>query len=118
MLARVIYGEARGESDNGRIAVGNVIINRAKNKSIKDVIMQSKQFSCLNPNDKNFQVISEPEINDSDMVECRKIADMLLSGRIMDNTRGSMFYHEKSVKPYWAKNKTVKRKIGRHRFYR
>ena len=37
-LTRVVYGEARGESDEGKKAVAWVVINRSKKsgKSIKD----------------------------------------------------------------------------------
>ena len=34
IMARTIYGEARGEEEEGQIAVGNVIKNRVKKKGL------------------------------------------------------------------------------------
>ena len=49
MLAKIIYAEARGESYNGKVAVGAVIMNRIKSSkypnTIRDVIFAPKQFS-------------------------------------------------------------------------
>ena len=49
VLARLIYGEARGESDTGQIAVGAVVMNRVRSaafpNSIADVIYASGQFT-------------------------------------------------------------------------
>ncbi len=50
MLAQLIYGEARGESTKGKIAVANVVMNRVLSRgypgsTIKDVITAPGQFS-------------------------------------------------------------------------
>lgn len=50
MLAQLIYGEARGESTKGKIAVGNVVMNRVLSRgypgdTIEEVITASGQFS-------------------------------------------------------------------------
>ena len=59
MLAQVIYGEARGESTKGKIAVGNVVMNRVlargyPGNTIEEVIKASGQFtgysSSIRPN--------------------------------------------------------------------
>lgn len=51
LLARVIHGEARGESFLGKVAVGSVILNRVQDKnfpkSIREVILERGQFSSL-----------------------------------------------------------------------
>ena len=50
-LANAIYHEARGESQEGKIAVGQVILNRVADPrfpgSIYEVIYQPKQFSGI-----------------------------------------------------------------------
>ena len=50
-LANAIFHEARGESREGQIAVGHVILNRVKDRrypsSLKGVIWQPRQFSGL-----------------------------------------------------------------------
>jgi hypothetical protein len=59
MLAQLIYGEARGESTKGKIAVGNVVLNRVlargfPGSTIEAVIKASGQFtgysSSIRPN--------------------------------------------------------------------
>jgi spore germination cell wall hydrolase CwlJ-like protein len=56
MLAQVIHAEARGESPKGKIAVGNVVMNRVLSRgfpgnNIKDVVSKPGQFA-YNPNTK------------------------------------------------------------------
>ena len=52
LLARLIYGEARGESYVGQVAVGAVVMNRIKSASFPNtmsgVIYQSYAFSAVN----------------------------------------------------------------------
>lgn len=51
MMAKMIYGEARGESYRGQVAVGAVIINRIKSADFPNtmygVLFQSRQFSAV-----------------------------------------------------------------------
>ena len=54
-----IYGEARGELNVGRIAVGSVILERIDlqgwmGKTIQQVCLMPYQFSCYLPDDPNF----------------------------------------------------------------
>lgn len=52
LLAKVISAEARGESYEGQVAVGAVILNRVKHPSFPDsisgVVYQKGAFSCVN----------------------------------------------------------------------
>lgn len=58
LMARIIYGEARGESFEGMVAVGAVILNRVKSdkfpNTIREVILQNGQFSCLLDGQSNY----------------------------------------------------------------
>lgn len=51
MMAKMIYAEARGESYQGQVAVGAVIMNRIKSNqfpnTMSGVLFQSKQFSAV-----------------------------------------------------------------------
>lgn len=51
MMAKMIYGEARGESYTGQVAVGAVIINRIKSPSFPNtmsgVLFQKNQFTAV-----------------------------------------------------------------------
>ena len=55
-MAKTVWGEARGEDKEGRIAVASVILNRKNKqgwmgKTIIDVCLKKWQFSCWNEND-------------------------------------------------------------------
>ncbi len=58
-LARIIYWEARGESEQGRLAVANVVLNRVRDEkwpdTIEKVIAQKNQFTPYN-NSRYFTV--------------------------------------------------------------
>lgn len=64
-LVATVWGEARGEPIKGQIAVAQVIKNRSikKKRSIKDIVLEPKQFSCWNKRDPNYdeclKIVSE-----------------------------------------------------------
>lgn len=58
IMGLTVYGESRGESRAGRIAVATVIMERVEHrtwdgKSIEEVCLWPYQFSCFLPNDSN-----------------------------------------------------------------
>src|SRR3990170_4207690 len=62
LMALTIYGEARGESRAGKIAVGSVILERVDHRAwdgdtIKEVCLMPWQFSCFLPADPNFPAL-------------------------------------------------------------
>lgn len=130
-LARTIYGEARGESTDGKIAVGHVILNRLyqakKNQSrakqfgtnVEEVCFKKWQFSCWNPNDPNSEIIlNVTEANDMFKI-CIEIADKVLGGATSDLTIGATHYHVASMgfPKAWGEKKEPCAKIGNHWFY-
>ncbi len=127
ILARTIYGEARGESISGQEAVANVIINRlefAKKKKrywwgndIISICQAPFQFSCWNVSDANYKIISKVDDNDVSFCIARRIATRAVNGVLQDNTNGATHYHTKSVFPKWAKKKIPCAEIGAHLFY-
>ena len=52
MLAQVVYGEARGESYTGQVAVAAVVLNRIEDDdfpdTMYDVVFQRNAFTCIN----------------------------------------------------------------------
>ena len=109
LLARLIYGEARGEPYAGQVAVGAVVLNRVKNSSfpntISGVIYQSGAFD----------VVKDGQINLSPDSTAKKAAQDALNG--WDPTYGAIYYFNPSTatnKWIWSRPMTVT--IGRHRF--
>ncbi|MGM0437442.1 MAG: cell wall hydrolase [Bacillota bacterium] len=92
-LARVIFGEARGEPYIGQVAVGAVVINRVVSNYFPDdfrsVIYQSGQFSA----------VADGQINLTPTKTAYRAAREALNGK--DPTRGALYYYN----PRIAKNK-------------
>jgi N-acetylmuramoyl-L-alanine amidase len=125
LLARCIWGEARGESIRGKLAVAHVVLNRVKAKSyygcsIKDVVLRVAQFSCFNENDPNLLRILNLDSNNPDLAYCRAVADTALLADSPDPTGGATHYHAAQIKPSWVSSPQMKFlcQIGNHLFYR
>lgn len=110
-LATVIYLEARGETFKGQQAIGHVVFNRAKklNKPICVVAKQPKQFAYYNLLWKQRQT--------TQYTQAYTIATNILGSKSINPIGRSTFFHADYVNPYWAKNKIIYRKIGKHVFY-
>ena len=128
IMARTIYGEARGEyhKKNGGIealaAVGHVIMNRAirSGSSIESECLKPWQFSCWNKNDPNRKVIENVTLENPIYKLCYIVAKRVICNEIEDITGGSTHYYSAYMKnpPYWAKNKPPTAKIGSHIFFK
>ena len=121
-LARTIWGEARGESREGKEAVASVILNRLKKPTrfggtIEEVCLKTSQFSCWNDNDPNLPKLKAVDVNDTNFAECLSIAEAAVKGNLADSTVGADHYHTTEVSPDWSKNKTTCKTIGNHLFY-
>ena len=109
LLSRVVYGEARGESYTGQVAVAAVVLNRVKSSSfpntISGVVYQSGAFDC----------VSDGQINLTPNETARKAAQDALNG--WDPTYGAIYYFNPATatnKWIWSRPMTVT--IGKHRF--
>ena len=109
LLARLIYGEARGEPYTGQVAVGAVVLNRVRSSkfpnTIAGVIYQSGAFD----------VVADGQINMSPDSTAIKAAKDAING--WDPSYGSIYYFNPSTatnKWIWSRPHTVT--IGKHRF--
>lgn len=135
ILARTIWGEARGEGITGMQAVANVIVNRAKQKktlfgtSISSVCLKKAQFSCWNPKYgygkgqkgyddivKNYNLMIKANKTTPYFVQAYDIATKAVYNKLADITGGADHYFAKSIStPDWAKGKKLTA-IGSHYF--
>ena len=109
LLARLIYGEARGESYTGQVAVGAVVLNRVRSSSfpntISGVIYQKGAFDA----------VSDGQINLTPNSTAKKAAQDALNG--WDPSYGAIYYFNPATatnKWIWSRPMTVT--IGNHRF--
>ena len=109
LLARLVYGEARGEPYTGQVAVAAVVLNRVKHSSfpntVAGVIYQSGAFD----------VVSDGQINLTPNETAKKAAQDALNG--WDPSNGAIYYFNPSTatnKWIWSRPMTVT--IGKHRF--
>ena len=109
LLARLIYGESRGEPYTGQVAVGAVVMNRVKSSSfpnsISGVIYQSGAFDA----------VSDGQINLAPNDSAKKAAQDAING--WDPSYGAIYYFNPATatnKWIWSRPATVT--IGKHRF--
>jgi len=122
-LARTIYGEARGEGEEGMNAVAHVIKNRVKSgkygQGVKGVTRKPWQFSAWNKKDPNREKILGLRPGEDDIFdEAIKVAENVLGGKTEDPTQGALHYYNPDVvNARWDRNKKAKKiKIGNHLF--
>lgn len=109
LLARLVYGEARGESYTGQVAVAAVVLNRVKSSkfpnTVAGVIYQAGAFD----------VVSDGQINMTPNSTAIKAAQDAING--WDPSYGAIYYFNPSTATsswIWSRPLTVV--IGKHRF--
>ena len=127
ILARTIWGEARGETLTGKEAVANVILNRLKlsqrrgkmwwGNGIEEICHKKMQFSCWNENDANYSKLVAVTEADQQFAICQRIARRALNGVLPDHTFGADHYHAGNITPSWAEGRASTITIGHHVFY-
>ena len=109
LLAKVIYGEARGESYTGQVAVGAVVLNRVKSSSfpntISGVVYQPYAFTA----------VADGQINLTPNETAKKAARDALNG--WDHSGGALYYYNpKTATSSWIFSRTTIVTIGNHVF--
>ncbi|MCI8589860.1 MAG: copper amine oxidase [Clostridiales bacterium] len=113
-LARIIHAESNGELLLGKIAVGNVVLNRVRSSqypnTIKEVIFDDK-FGI------QFSPVANGTIYNTPSAESVIAAKICLDGYSM-NTDMLFFLNIKTASSLWiVENCTYVMKIGNHSFY-
>lgn len=109
LLARVINGEARGESYEGQVAVGAVVLNRVKHSSfpntIAGVVYQNGAFTA----------VVDGQINKPVESSCYNAARDALNG--WDPSSGAIYYYNPATATSsWIWSRPVIKQIGKHVF--
>lgn len=109
LLARCVYGEARGEPYTGQVAVAAVVLNRVRSSkfpnTISGVIYQAGAFTA----------VSDGQINLTPNESAYSAARDALGG--WDPTGGCLYYYNPATATSsWIWTLTVHIKIGKHNF--
>lgn len=108
-IAKVVYGEARGESLEGQVAVAAVVRNRVQSpefpSNISGVIFQRNAFTAVHdgqydmtPNLTAYQAVKQAWMG-------------------WDPTYGAHYYFNPDIATSeWIKTRTIERRIGNHVF--
>ena len=114
-LSRIIYAESVGEPLLGKIAVGNVILNRVEDKSFPNTI-----YSVIF--DKKYGVQFTPTANgriyNNANDECRRAAKMVLEGTTVSDD--ILYFMNRTIATnFWVHhNRPFAFTIGGHSFYK
>lgn len=113
-LSKIISAEARGEIMTGKVAVGNVILNRVRSSAFPNTI-----YSVIfdRKNGVQFSPVANGTIYNSATADSVIAAKMCLEGYSISN--GILYFVNPSVAPNsWAsRNRPFYAKIGNHAFY-
>jgi len=109
LLARVVHGEARGESYTGKVAVAAVVLNRVESakfpNSIAGVVYQKNAFTC----------VADGQINLAPDSVSYQAAKDAMNG--WDPSGGALYYYNPAkATSNWIYSRTVIAVIGKHRF--
>lgn len=109
LLARIIHAEARGETFEGQVAVGAVVLNRVKHprfpQTIREVIYQPGQFTAVT----DRQIELPPDS------KAYLAAEAALEGQ--DPTNGALYYYNpKLATDKWIRTRMIVKSIGNHHF--
>lgn len=109
LLARLIYGEARGEPYTGQVAVAAVVLNRVRSSqfpnTISGVIYQAGAFTA----------VSDGQINLTPNDTAYRAARDAMNG--WDPTYGCLFYYNpRTATSAWIRRKEIRLTIGEHVF--
>jgi spore germination cell wall hydrolase CwlJ-like protein len=129
VLALTLWGEARGESLVGQIAVGWTIRNRVNDGKAKSwwgegyagVCQKPYQFSCWNKNDPNFVYLTgAKQIPFRELAQARIAADEVIDGKVADPTGGATHYYSTTMPkpPAWTAGAKQTLQLGHHLFFK
>lgn len=114
-LAGAIYFESKGETLAGQLAVGRVVINRARSgrfpSSYCGVIYQRSQFSFVRGG-------SMPPVNTASHAwsNAVRIAQIAEDNAWASPVKGALYFHAARVSPGWHRERLAR--IDNHVFYR
>lgn len=119
-LAKTIYFEARGQSDEELLAVAHVVRNRVEHPDFpRTMCGVVKEGGEEPPCQFAWWCDGRPDVarDDQEYLRALDTARRVLSGESEDPTDGANMFHNTSVKPAWTRAARGRGQIGDHLFY-
>ena len=111
-LSRVIFAESGNQSLEGKMAVGNVVMNRVASpiypNTVKEVLAQKNQFSTYKSG-----ALANRTPNESSIIA----AKLVLDGGEVEQCKGALYF-DSNARSWAARNKECIAVIGGHKFYK
>lgn len=115
-LAKAVYFEARGETEEGQLAVAQVVLNRAASgvypPTICGVVTQHAQFSFVHGGS-----MPSPDASSACWRKALAIAAIALKHLAPTVANNVLWYHATYVAPAWGRQHVRVAQIGTHIFY-
>lgn len=110
-LSRVIQRESGNQPMEGRMAVGNVVLNRVADPvfpdTVEGVLAQKNQFSTYKSG-----VLAATDPSESSVIAAKLVMD----GGVVEETKGALYF-DSGANSWAARNKQHIATIGGHKFY-
>jgi hypothetical protein len=122
-MATAVYFEARGETVRGQIAVGQVIMNRARSDFYPNTICGVVFQGQWNRNACQFSFacdgVTDAPKEKEEWATALDVAKQVISGKVyLSDIADATHYHAVYVRPDWRKDVTRIKQIGVHIFYK
>lgn len=115
-LSRIIHAESSGEPYNGKIGVGNVVLNRVNSSkfpnTVKSVIFEYYKGIP------QFIPVADGTIYDNPSQDSMQAAKNVLNGSNIVGSATYFFNPDKAAAKWIVNNKTYVKRIGNHVFYK
>jgi N-acetylmuramoyl-L-alanine amidase len=115
-LSRIIHAEAEAEPYEGKLAVGNVILNRVRSASFPNTV-KGVIFEYYH-NIPQFSPVADGTIYNAPDAEVIKAAKAVFGGANVVGSATYFFNPDKSEGTWIVENKTLVKRIGDHVFYK
>jgi spore germination cell wall hydrolase CwlJ-like protein len=120
-LARSIYWEAKGKAAADMEAVASVVMNRLGHEGFPDTVCKvvkqgSEQKNCQF----SWWCDGRPDqvVEDEQYVIAKEIARKALNQQLPDPTHGALYFHDRTVRPDWARKYIKTTETGKFLFYK
>lgn len=117
IIAATLFAEAGGEPWAGKIMVAEVMLNRAKGRTLRQVCLEPRQFSCWN--DRRSMLRNIPAMQKTAAwADCLRLARTIMQPGYKVTSSATHYANLKLCSPQWVKGMVLVGAVGAHTFFR